>query len=105
MSSACPNAAKSLFSDSKRRLSDRVNVNVENCSSIARAVIRGSKSHDILMQSAKNLAQQENALENSSSNLNKISLIQKQLGYQYEAIREGAEKLSDIGEQTSAMER
>lgn len=57
------------------------------------------------MQSAKNLAQQESALENSATNLNKIYLIQKQLGYQYEAIKEGADRLSEIGEQTSAMER
>lgn len=41
MSSACPQAAKSLFAESKRRLSDRVAVNVNNCASIARQIVRG----------------------------------------------------------------
>jgi BLOC-1-related complex sub-unit 7 len=41
MSSACPQAAKSLFAESKRRLSDRVAVNVNNCASVARQIVRG----------------------------------------------------------------
>lgn len=124
MSSACPQAAKSLFAESKRRLSDRVAVNVNNCASVARQIVRGdiigpdskrllnrmffflgSKSHDILMQAAKGLAQQESVMENSASNLNKIQLIQQQLGYQHEAVKEGAEKLANIREQVDSMER
>lgn len=124
MSSACPQAAKSLFAESKRRLSDRVAVNVNNCASVARQIVRGksfvdllykdrlttfllqgSKSHDILMQAAKGLVLQESSLENSASNLNKIILIQKQLGYQHEAIKDGAEKLSNIREQVDSMQR
>lgn len=123
MSSACPQAAKSLFAESKRRLSDRVAVNVNNCASVARQIVRGkskfisifrdqtlhlcsgSKSHDILIQAAKGLAQQDATLENCASNINKIQLIQKQLGYQHEAVKEGAEKLSDIREQVDSMER
>lgn len=57
------------------------------------------------MQAAKGLAQQESSLESSASNLNKIQLIQKQLGYQHEAIKEGAEKLAEIHEQVDSMER
>jgi hypothetical protein len=57
------------------------------------------------MQAAKGLAQQENALENSATNLNKIQLIQKQLGYQHEAIKEGCEHLTDVHEQVDSMER
>lgn len=57
------------------------------------------------MQAAKGLAQQESALENSASNLNKIQLIQKQLGFQHEAIKTGAEKLLEIREQVDSMER
>lgn len=46
MSSACPQAAKSLFAESKRRLSDRVAVNVNNCASVARQIARGElKGH------------------------------------------------------------
>lgn len=57
------------------------------------------------MQAAKGLAQQESVMENSASNLNKIQLIQQQLGYQHEAVKEGAEKLSSIREQVDSMER
>lgn len=57
------------------------------------------------MQAAKGLAQQETALDNSASNLNKIQLIQQQLGYQFEAVKEGAEKLAEIREQVDSMER
>lgn len=44
-------------------------------------------------------------MENSASNLNRIQLIQRQLGYQHEAVRDGAEKLADIREQVDSMER
>lgn len=57
------------------------------------------------MQSAKALAQQENSLENCATNLNKIQLIQKQLGYQHEAIKEGCLKLTDVREQVDSMQR
>lgn len=57
------------------------------------------------MQAAKGLAQQDAALESCASNLNKIQLIQKQLGYQHEAVKEGGEKLAGIREQVDSMER
>lgn len=57
------------------------------------------------MTAAKGLAQQEATLDYSAANLTKIMLIQKQLGYQHEAIKEGAEKLADIREQVDSMER
>lgn len=57
------------------------------------------------MQAAKGLAQQEAAMDNSAANLNKIQLIQKQLGYQHEAVKDGAEKLANIREQVDSMER
>lgn len=124
MSSACPQAAKNLFAESKRRLSDRVAVNVNNCASVARQIVRGnffsiktksfvthvllfqgSKSHDILMQSAKGLAQQEPVIESSAEKLRKIQLIQQQLNYQFDAVKEGAERLPQIREQVDSMER
>lgn len=80
MSIASREHAKSIFAESKRRLSDRVAVNVNNSASVARQIARGSKSTDIIMQAAKQLAQQEVTLENSATNLNKIQLIQQQLG-------------------------
>lgn len=57
------------------------------------------------MNIAKELAQQEKSLENTTNNLNKIQLIQKQLNYQYEAIKEGSEILGDFKEKVNSMER
>ncbi|XP_059607447.1 uncharacterized protein LOC132255439 [Phlebotomus argentipes] len=105
MASASSSSAKNLFSDSKRRLADRVMVNVHNSASVARQIVRGSKSNEILMQSAKNFAQAETAMDNSSQNLRKMQLIRQHLGYQVEAMSEGTAKLEYIKEQVCSMER
>lgn len=47
MTSASSHSAKNLFSDSKHRLADRVNVNVNNIASVGRQIVRGSKSNDV----------------------------------------------------------
>lgn len=47
MTSASSTSARSLFSDSKMRLADRVQVNVNNISSLARQITRGSKSSEV----------------------------------------------------------
>lgn len=41
MSIASRDHAKQLFNESKRRLADRVGVNVNNTASIARQIVRG----------------------------------------------------------------
>lgn len=41
MSSANPHTAKNIFSDTKRRLSERVSMNIHNTASVAREIIRG----------------------------------------------------------------
>lgn len=47
MTSASSHSAKNLFCDSKHRLADRVNVNVNNIASVGRQIVRGSKSNDV----------------------------------------------------------
>lgn len=47
MASASSSSARLLFSDSKRRLAERVNVNVNNAASVARQIVRGSKSNEV----------------------------------------------------------
>lgn len=47
MASASSSSARFLFSDSKRRLADRVSVNVNNAASVARQIVRGSKSSEV----------------------------------------------------------
>uniref|UniRef100_A0A6B2E6K6 BLOC-1-related complex subunit 7 n=1 Tax=Phlebotomus kandelakii TaxID=1109342 RepID=A0A6B2E6K6_9DIPT len=105
MASASSSSAKNLFSDSKRRLADRVMVNVHNSASVARQIVRGSKSNEILMQSARNFAQAESSMENSAQNLKKMQLIRQHMGYQVEAMSDGVEKLEYIKEQVCSMER
>lgn len=48
MASASSTSAKSLFTDSKIRLAERVKLNVNNISSLARQISRGSKSSEVL---------------------------------------------------------
>lgn len=105
MASASSSSAKNLFSDSKRRLAERVAVNVNNASSVARQIVRGSKSNEILMQAAKNFAYHESTVDNSIQNLKKMEIIFQHLNYQYDAIQQAAEKLEYVEEQVNAMER
>lgn len=47
MTSASSSSAKHLFADSKSRLAERVNQNVSNIGSVARQIVRGSKSNEV----------------------------------------------------------
>lgn len=47
MASASSSSARTLFSDSKRRLAERVQVNVQNAASVARQIVRGSRSSEV----------------------------------------------------------
>ncbi|MCL4128888.1 UNVERIFIED_CONTAM: hypothetical protein GTU68_020350 [Idotea baltica] len=58
MASASSTSAKNLFIDSKLRLAERVQININNAGSICRQVLRGSRSADLLSHSARNLALQ-----------------------------------------------
>jgi hypothetical protein len=73
--------------------------------SLARQIVRGSKTSEIIMSVAKNLAQQEDVMNNTSTNLQKIQIIQSQLGFQLEAIKQGSESLENLKELTESMER
>lgn len=47
MASASSTSAKTLFDDSKMRLADRVQMNLNNICSLARQITRGSKSNEV----------------------------------------------------------
>lgn len=47
MTSTSSTSAKLLFQDSKKRLADRIAVNLNNAGSVARQVFRGSKSSEV----------------------------------------------------------
>ncbi|KAF5298702.1 hypothetical protein FQA39_LY11712 [Lamprigera yunnana] len=105
MASASSTSARSLFADSKMRLADRVQVNVNNVASLARHIIRGSKSSEIIMHSARNFALQEHAVENSENNLKKLQLLYIHLGYQHDSILRSAQQIEEVKEQVRAMQR
>lgn len=105
MASASSTSARSLFVDSKMRLADRVQVNVNNIASLARQIQRGSKSSEILMHAAKSFAQQEHGLEVAETNLKKLSLIVTQLEHQMESVDRSSVLLEEVTEQVRAMQR
>lgn len=47
MASASSSSARHLFDDSKKRLCARVGVNVNNLGSVARQVVRSSKTNEV----------------------------------------------------------
>lgn len=105
MASASSTSARSLFVDSKMRLADRVQVNVNNIASLARQIQRGSKSSEILMHTAKSFAQQEHGLEVAETNLKKLMLIATQLEHQMESVDRSSVLLEEVTEQVRAMQR
>ncbi|CAB3382005.1 Hypothetical predicted protein [Cloeon dipterum] len=105
MASASSTSARSLFAESKSRLADRVQVNVNNIASVARQISRGSRASEAVVHSAKAFCQQEQAVANSEENLKKMTLAVAHLGYQYEAINKNCMLLEDVKEQVRAMQR
>ncbi|XP_075232151.1 BLOC-1 related complex subunit 7 [Lycorma delicatula] len=106
MASASSTSARSLFNESKSRLADRVQVNVNNIASVARQIHRGSKSNEILMHCARNFALQEHTLENTESNIKKMQVTATHLAYQHDLSHaRNAYMLEQLKEQVRAMQR
>ncbi|XP_023945992.1 uncharacterized protein LOC112051536 [Bicyclus anynana] len=105
MTSASSSSARSLFAESKQRLAERVQVNMNNIASLTRQVQRGSKSNELLMKSAREMAATEHLTEGSEENLKKMQLIAVHMGYQYENILKSAELLTEVSEQVNTMLR
>ncbi|XP_046684358.1 uncharacterized protein LOC124370109 isoform X1 [Homalodisca vitripennis] len=106
MASASSTSARSLFGESKSRLADRVQVNVNNIASVARQIQRGSKSSEIIMQSVRTtLALQEHAIDNTENNIKKLQLIASHLAYQQESIARSCSMIEEVKEQAQAMQR
>ncbi|XP_013149454.1 PREDICTED: uncharacterized protein LOC106111843 [Papilio polytes] len=104
MTSASSSSARSLFAESKQRLAERVQVNMNNISSLARQIQRGSKSNE-LSKAARDMAAVEHIMENSEENLKKMQLIGIHIGYQFENIQKSAEMIVDINEQVQSIRR
>ncbi|XP_041981080.1 uncharacterized protein LOC121734538 [Aricia agestis] len=105
MTSASTSSARSLFAESKQRLAERVQVNMNNIASLSRQIQRGSKSNELLMKAARDIASTEHLMESSEENLKKMQLIAVHMGYQYENIQKSAEMVPEIIEKVNTMQR
>lgn len=105
MASASSSSARNLFQESKRRLSDRVQTNVNNIGSLAKQILKGSKSNEMLAHSTKNFCQTEGTMESSFNHLQKMQVILAQLNQQEQTVRNSIEKLSEVQEQIRDMQR
>ncbi|XP_005185372.1 uncharacterized protein LOC101888080 [Musca domestica] len=105
MASASSSSARHLFDDCKKRLCARVAVNVNNLGSVARQVVRSSKSNEILGQSIRNFTQVDIVSDYSAQNLNKMSLILQHVNYHYDAMNDSVNHLDYLKEQVQDMER
>lgn len=59
----------------------------------------------MLMHSARNFAMQEQAIENSESNLKKLQLLCVHLSYQQDSLIRSAQQIEEVKEQVRAMQR
>ncbi|XP_014274559.1 BLOC-1-related complex subunit 7 [Halyomorpha halys] len=105
MASASSTSAKSLFAESKFRLADRVQININNVGSLARQIQRGSKTSEIMMKSARDFATQEQTLASIESNLKKIQQLNDKMNIDYNLITKSGLLIEEAKEQTRAMQR
>ncbi|XP_065559289.1 uncharacterized protein LOC136026538 isoform X2 [Artemia franciscana] len=98
MTSASKTSAKNLFSDSKRKLCDRVQGNLIALQMTIRQISRGSRTSEVINSSSKMFSQLEMTMETSELNLQKMQLLSAQFGYQYESISQHVENLTELKE-------
>jgi len=105
MASASSTSARNLFQDSKQRLAERVQANINSVGSLTRQIQRGSKSQEILQQTVKNFSSCEGAISNTDSNLEKLQVIVAQLQNQQQTVEVSCDKISQVREQVRDMQR
>ena len=105
MASASSTSARNLFQDSKHRLSERVQANINNLGSIVHQIQRGSKCTEMIQQSAKQFCQAESTMENSFNNLQKMQVLLAQMSYQQQTIKTSIESMEEVKEQVRDMQR
>jgi len=105
MASASSTSARNLFQDSKTRLSERVQANINSIGSLARQIQRGSKSQEILGQTVKNFAAVESTVISTENNIAKLQVLTAQLEQQEQQVSASCEKLGQVREQVQDMQR
>jgi len=105
MASASSTSARNLFQDSKQRLSERVQANINSIGSLTRQIQRGSKSQEILAQAVKNFSSVESQVASTEANLGKLQVVAAQLAQQQQQVETSCEKLETVREQVRDMQR
>jgi len=126
MASASSKSARNLFADSKRRLAERVQVNVNNAGSVARATQRlspavaapvsggGGRSAgeaaaaaaaDPLAAAARGLAASETATEASFDGLQRAQVLSAQLSHAQKQLEHSLAALAEIRDKAQDMRR
>ncbi|CAI9732684.1 Hypothetical predicted protein [Octopus vulgaris] len=91
--------------ETKSRLNDKISGNMNDLGSLARQIVRGSHSSELLAQAAKNFAFQENTINNSLETLKKMDMIKSQLEFQFAAVERSTVTLDDIQDQLKTIQR
>ncbi|CAH0389423.1 unnamed protein product [Bemisia tabaci] len=105
MASASSTSARSLFAESKSRLAAKIEINLCNIASVSRHILKGSRSSDILMGSAKSFAAMDGSIDAIESNLHKLQGIESNLRNQHQAIENSLHYVEEVKEQVRAMQR
>ncbi|OQR76654.1 hypothetical protein BIW11_03033 [Tropilaelaps mercedesae] len=98
-----PTAAKVLFEDSKARLAERAQSNVNGLGSLARQVLKGARSQQVLGQAAKNFAAQDNAMHNSEINLSRMQTLVASMQMQTTALQKNVQMIPALKQQMEQM--
>ena len=96
MASASSTSARNLFQDSKLRLAERVQANINSIGSLSRQIQRGPKSQEILQQTVKNLTNCEGSIASTEGNLAKLQVVVAQLQSQQQSVAVSCDKISQV---------
>ncbi|XP_005102153.1 BLOC-1-related complex subunit 7 [Aplysia californica] len=103
MAATRTSASSNWNQETKARLNEKITANVNDLGSLARQVIRGSKSNEFLAQAAKNFASQESYVHNSHETMRKMDLMRSQLEFQQSAIARSLSYLDEIQDQITSI--
>ncbi|XP_076436350.1 BLOC-1-related complex subunit 7-like isoform X2 [Babylonia areolata] len=89
--------------ETKHRLNEKINSNINDMGSLVRQITRGSKSTELLAQAAKNFASQEQHIQNSLEALRKMDIVRSQLEFQEAAIARSLVHLDEVQDQLATI--
>ncbi|CAG0916635.1 unnamed protein product [Notodromas monacha] len=94
---------KQLYAESKDKLSQRIQQNINAIASVCREIHRGSKSEEVLADSAKNTLALEPFIESTSQGVEKLSAFATHLAFQVESIENSVQQFESVLELAEAV--